>query len=535
MRGVFREEPRHVDLSWARTDTDLTLRNARFRDLVAEIAAPLHGRSKDDLEGEDVRQQRRTRRLVRGAVGALAALTVLASVGGASAIVNAREAGRQRDTARDQARLATAANLADQSAAADRSDLSLKILLAVQSYRLAPTKANEAVLRAALLTDATGVLHGPTGGVVDLAIAPDGKQAAAVDGTGAVHVWDIASRTLERSSAAGVGTRVDWLGPSSLLVGHASGGVASFDIADGTLRPLADGVRVLTDPVTGLARPVLAASPASGYIAYLRIDGTVAVLEADGTDLYSLPTSKRPIYDLVLTSDGRLVAKTSGIDIWELGPAGATPVAAAADLYPRSDDPVRLHGGLALSLDEARVAWAASDEYDAVSGERLSHRQCISMADPFLPSAATYVGGTDSPVYWDIGFGVGFATGLSSGAGVPGRSCAPNETNLNIQTTPPEVAAGFAVPGGVVWSLAGRTDGLLLAGGTSGPVIMVRFGAYSTRTDLAIGDLLGVACLVAGRNLTASEWAAYLPGGEPGPICAAWPPLAGEVPSPFAD
>lgn len=225
LRGVFGEEPRHVDLSWARTDTDLTLRNARFRDLVAEVAAPLHGRSKDDLEGEDVRQQRRTRRLVRGAVGALAVLAVLASVGGVSAAVNAREAGRQRDAARDQTCLAAAANLADQSAAADRSDLSLKILLAI-------------------------------------------------------------------------------------------------------------------------------------------------------------------------------------------------------------------HGGLALSLDETRVAWAASDDYDATTGERLSHRQCISMADAFRPSATAYVGGTDSPVYWDIGFGAGFSAGLASSAGVPGSDCAPDESNQNIGTTP---------------------------------------------------------------------------------------------------
>src|SRR5439155_8126078 len=38
--GTFDEEPRHVDLRWARSSTDLDLRNARFRDAVAQLAAP---------------------------------------------------------------------------------------------------------------------------------------------------------------------------------------------------------------------------------------------------------------------------------------------------------------------------------------------------------------------------------------------------------------------------------------------------------------------------------------------------------------
>src|SRR5690606_550744 len=52
LAGVFRAEPRHIDMTWARSETDLTLRNPRFRDQIAEIAAPMHGTTKDDLEGE---------------------------------------------------------------------------------------------------------------------------------------------------------------------------------------------------------------------------------------------------------------------------------------------------------------------------------------------------------------------------------------------------------------------------------------------------------------------------------------------------
>ena len=38
MRGVLRDEARHLDLRWARDETDLDLRNSRFRAAVADLA-----------------------------------------------------------------------------------------------------------------------------------------------------------------------------------------------------------------------------------------------------------------------------------------------------------------------------------------------------------------------------------------------------------------------------------------------------------------------------------------------------------------
>ena len=78
LRGALSAEPRHLDLRWARTETDLDLRNTRFRSAVADLAAPMHGVAKDELEGEDIRQHRRTRRLARAGVSALAVLVVIA-------------------------------------------------------------------------------------------------------------------------------------------------------------------------------------------------------------------------------------------------------------------------------------------------------------------------------------------------------------------------------------------------------------------------------------------------------------------------
>ena len=71
-------EPRHLDLRWARSETQLDLRHPRFRDAIADLAAPMHGISKDDLEGEDVRQHRRVVRLTGGAALLLLLVTTLA-------------------------------------------------------------------------------------------------------------------------------------------------------------------------------------------------------------------------------------------------------------------------------------------------------------------------------------------------------------------------------------------------------------------------------------------------------------------------
>jgi hypothetical protein len=53
---------------------------ARFRDQVATLAAAIIGFPKDDIEGEDVRQQRRTRRTVQTVIAVLTALVVGVSV-----------------------------------------------------------------------------------------------------------------------------------------------------------------------------------------------------------------------------------------------------------------------------------------------------------------------------------------------------------------------------------------------------------------------------------------------------------------------
>jgi WD40 repeat protein len=106
LRRVFREEPRHLDLRWARSETQLDLRHGRFRDAVAELAAPMHGMAKEDLDSEDVIRHRRMLRLRRGVIAALCVMLLLIGAAGSMAIHNARSAAASAERALRQERLA---------------------------------------------------------------------------------------------------------------------------------------------------------------------------------------------------------------------------------------------------------------------------------------------------------------------------------------------------------------------------------------------------------------------------------------------
>ena len=111
LKGTLATEPFWLDLSWARQREQVSERDPRFQQVVAKLAATLHGRGLEEISGEDVRQHRRTRRLASGAMAAIALLAVGAGVA-------AWEASRARGVAE-----ASAAEAERQRAAAQKSEL----------------------------------------------------------------------------------------------------------------------------------------------------------------------------------------------------------------------------------------------------------------------------------------------------------------------------------------------------------------------------------------------------------------------------
>ncbi len=94
LHDVFSDEPRWVDLRFARTEEQLDLSNSSFRAAVADIAAPLRGVAKDELESEEVRQNRRT---IHTAWAAGIGLVVLAIAAGSLAVYSASQRAIAQD------------------------------------------------------------------------------------------------------------------------------------------------------------------------------------------------------------------------------------------------------------------------------------------------------------------------------------------------------------------------------------------------------------------------------------------------------
>jgi WD40 repeat protein len=125
LQGVFSEEPRWVDLRFARGETHLDLQNPDFSAAVADIASAIRGIPKDELASEEVRQHRRTVRIAWAAGIALAFLTLAAVVAGVFAI------GQRNDARDSQARAEAEASRANQEAdrantEADRANTNAK-------------------------------------------------------------------------------------------------------------------------------------------------------------------------------------------------------------------------------------------------------------------------------------------------------------------------------------------------------------------------------------------------------------------------
>jgi WD40 repeat protein len=127
LHGAFAEEPLFVDLRWAKAESSLSIRHSQFRAAILDIVATVQGRSKDELDGEDVQQNRRNRRWAWGAGIALTMLTI-------TALLAACVAVQQRNQAEDRRQIALSRQIATQSlhALGDRH-LDTALLLALES------------------------------------------------------------------------------------------------------------------------------------------------------------------------------------------------------------------------------------------------------------------------------------------------------------------------------------------------------------------------------------------------------------------
>ncbi|MGA4951518.1 TIR domain-containing protein [Streptomyces lydicamycinicus] len=268
MAGMFSDEPRWVDLRWMSEEDPGSLRDSRFQQCVADLAAPLHGRPKEDLIGADVTRQRRTKRLVRGALAVITALAVAAGLGWVNAV-------QQRDEAQRQARLATSRQLAATALNLKDGNLRLASLLAIEAYRMQESPEAIATLNR-LSTDSPHLVSMMPSAedISALAFSTDDKAVAVGDEGGAVAVWRADGRALRaRSSLPGRITAVGFSQDGKrLAAGDSKGNVGVYDLTRRTLRRLAPQPKGVSSLGFGMA----------GQLAVVDEAGTVALYEESG-------------------------------------------------------------------------------------------------------------------------------------------------------------------------------------------------------------------------------------------------------------
>ena len=209
LAGVFREEPLHLDLRWARSESHLSSKHPQFHGAIADLAATVLGKPKDEIIGEDIRQHRRAVRLAWSAATSLAVLAVLA-VSAAALFVYQRGVAQRRElearqhlyTAHiNQALLATRAGDMERASA----------ILALQSPEKSPMDLRGFEWHYLWRASHRELAVYRCCGLASIAISPDGRLLAAA-GTplapadsdpktdtangfnrGEIRVWEIAS------------------------------------------------------------------------------------------------------------------------------------------------------------------------------------------------------------------------------------------------------------------------------------------------------------------------------------------------------
>jgi WD40 repeat protein len=304
LRDVVHEEPRHLDLRWARSATDLDLRNSRFRAAIADLAAPMHGVAKDELEGEDVRQHRRARRLARSAVATLAILVVVSLLASGVALVQRHRADQQATAARRQAAAAEAARLtsdAGRLAALARSlpadQLDLALLLAGQGRRLEASDATDGALETLLARSAPGMDQiVPTGALqCGWPVSADGRYEVTITPDGLVRLVDGRTKrqhTLLHLSVSSPCTVAKFSADGRGLLIAQPGRVTVWDTATAH--------RVGAPLAIGRGSVPYAIMPRPGVIVTSTLDGTVIVWDVTDPDhprrdaRFRLPDAIRP-------------------------------------------------------------------------------------------------------------------------------------------------------------------------------------------------------------------------------------------------
>ena len=243
--GRVADEPLYVDLRWAHEEA-VSLRHARFRAAILDIAATIRGIAKDELEGEDVRQGRDHADRRRGGRGDRA----LRYRGRLQAVI----ATQQRTRAEDQARIARSREIAVSAITARE-----RIPSSRSSWGLKParwrTLQKPRTLSAARLA-------GPSCGGFSRAAMPGPDMSPSVRTDAALRLRTEAARFACGTWRLGVSVMpsVPPAESCSALMDSTSSRTARGAVSPSSMPPLASGGMSSRTPTTPASVPIVACS-----------------------------------------------------------------------------------------------------------------------------------------------------------------------------------------------------------------------------------------------------------------------------------
>lgn len=342
--GSLPDEPFYIDVSG---DAPWDPGEPVFRDKVTSLAAPVHGKPKDQLAGDDIREQRRFRRLRAAAALGMAVLLVASVVAGITALHKRRDADAARDRATAQ-RLDVEAQSMLAGTRPGGDARALQELLA--AHAIAPGDDGPLLHAAAVRATTEKII--PTGAKVsDVVVSPDGQRIASAESDGWVRLWD-------SGTGRAVGARkANEQGDEVFGIAFSPDGTRlAVPGADNAIQLWNAATRENTGvPLTGHTRTVtsLAFSPDGQHLVSGGLDGTVRLWDSNtGHPLPPLlddPTDM--VTSVAFSPDGHRVAcgtRDHGIRLFDLDTGGRV-----AD-SPKLDDGAV--ASVAFSPDGRRLA-----------------------------------------------------------------------------------------------------------------------------------------------------------------------------------